>query len=159
MRFNGDVKIRLANKKDVSEIVNIHKKCILDTNSKVYPRKVVDEWVKQISEEKVLNQLNSTNWLVLLVDNKIVGFCQYDLMGEELLQIQVLPEYQGLNCGRSLYNAVETAFNKACHKKIDLFSTFSAVVFYELLGFKRIKPIKFKLDKCFLEMFKMTKEL
>lgn len=154
-----NIEIRTANEKDIPEIVVIHKECILKTNSTAYSKEIVEEWVRQISEEKVLNQFYSTTWLVLLVDNMVVGFCQYDLKDGELLQIQVFPKYQDSGCGSDLYSAVEADFNKNKLKKIILFATLNAVGFYESLGFRKIKPFKFKLDKCFIKMFKMSKEL
>ncbi|GEM_PF-964603 len=146
-----------ATKEDVADIVNIHKDCILKTNSKTYSENVVKEWVNQINEKNVLDQFSNTKWLVLKEANSTVGFCQYDLDGEELYQIQIDPSFQGKGYGKFLYSFIERDFINNRKEKISLFATLNAVPFYESLGFKKVKSIEFPLDNEKIEMVEMAK--
>ncbi|MFH1295361.1 MAG: GNAT family N-acetyltransferase [bacterium] len=154
------MKIEKLKNKDVSGVVRIHRDCISKTNSLVYPSDVITKWVSQVTEHKVQNQLDDSNWHVIKEGGIIVGFCQYDLNSGELCQIQVSPEYQGKGYGRSLYDFIEDNFKTCKETKIVLNSTLNAVLFYEKMGFKQINNIAFPLDHSItINMIKMEKQL
>lgn len=159
MVHNKILNIRKANKKDISTIVRVHKECVSQTNAKAYLGTVIKEWLKQISEQNVLDQLGTTTWLILAKESKIIGFSQYDLKKEELYQIQILPEYQKSEYGKYFYDFIEEDFIKNKKSKITLFATLNAVPFYKSVGFNRIKTVKFPLGNKSIEMVKMCKDI
>jgi len=139
MDQNENLKIKKANEEDVSTIVDIHKVCI--------------------SKQAVLDQIDTTVWLLLINENSVIGFCQYNLEGKELYQIQILPEHQEKGHRKYLYEYIEDDFIKNNKSKISLFATLNAVDFYKSVGFKPIKKIKFPLTKGYIDMIKMSKKL
>ena len=148
-----------TNKEILQELIKIHKKCISKTNSQFYEQEQINEWLSTIKIENIQDQLESTTWVVIKNNNKILGFAQYCLEDKEIYQIQIDPDEQGKGYGRELYNYIENDFRINKIKQISLLATLNAVQFYENLGFHIIKVIKFQLVKTKIKMIKMFKEL
>ncbi len=147
--------IQSATEQDIPTIVEIHKKCIKGTNSKVYSNSVIDSWLDLINEESVLAQFENTTWIVIKEDNNTIGFAQYDLEDMDLYQIQVDPDYQRREYGRELYKYIEDDFIKSDKDKISLNATLNAVPFYRNLGFRRVENITYDG----IDMVSMEKQL
>ncbi|MFH1566276.1 MAG: GNAT family N-acetyltransferase [bacterium] len=149
--------IRKAFRADIPKIVFIHKDCVFKINSKFYSLKVIKEWVSTINQQNVLEQFKSTGWVVCEVDKEIVGFAQYSIKDKTLFQIQVSPKFQRKNIGAKLYKYIEEEFLKSGLKIMFLNSTLNAVPFYDRLGFRKVRGIKFELERYSVEMVKMEK--
>lgn len=154
-----DILIKEATLKDASEITSVHKQCVLKTNAQFYAKNVIGEWVDQINDENVKEQFKNSQWLVIKTKDKIVGFCQFSLEEKTLYQINILPDHQGRNYGKLMYDFIERKFLDNGIRKIYLNSTLNAVNFYKKMGFKEIEKIDFKLEKKSIEMVKMEKTL
>ena len=148
-----------TNKEILKRLIEIHKECISKTNSQFYEQEQINEWLSTIKIENIQDQLESTTWVVIKNNNKILGFAQYSLEDKEIYQIQINPDEQGKGYGRELYNYIENDFRINKIKQISLLATLNAVQFYENLGFHIIKEIKFPLVKTKIKMIKMSKEL
>ncbi len=148
-----------TNKEILKRLIEIHKECISKTNSQFYEQEQINEWLSTIKIENIQDQLESTTWVVIKNNNKILGFAQYSLEDKEIYQIQIDPDEQGKGYGRELYNYIENDFRINKIKQISLLATLNAVQFYENLGFHIIKVIKFQLVKTKIKMIKMFKEL
>ena len=148
-----------TNKEILKRLIEIHKECISKTNSQFYEQEQINEWLSTIKIENIQDQLESTTWVVIKNNNKILGFAQYSLEDKEIYQIQINPDEQGKGYGRELYNYIENDFRINKIKQISLLATLNAVQFYENLGFHIIKEIKFPLVKTKIKMIKMFKEL
>ena len=148
-----------TNKEILQKLIEIHKKCISKTNSQFYEQEQINEWLSTIKLENIQDQLDSTTWIVIKNNNEILGFAQYSLEDKELYQIQIDPDEQGKEYGRELYNYIENDFRINKIKQISLFATLNTVKFYEKLGFRVMKEIKFKLLKTKIKIIKMSKEL
>ncbi len=148
-----------TNKEILQELIEIHKKCISNTNSQFYEQEQINEWLSTIKLKNIQDQLNSTTWIVIKNNNKILGFAQYSLEDKEIYQIHIDPDEQGKGYGRELYNYIENDFRINKIKQISLLATLNAVQFYEKLDFRIIKEIKFPLVKTKIKMIKMSKEL
>ncbi len=148
-----------TNKEILKRLIEIHKECISKTNSQFYEQEQINEWLSTIKIENIQDQLESTTWVVIKNNNKILGFAQYSLEDKEIYQIQIDPDEQGKGYGRELYNYIENDFRINKIKQISLLATLNAVQFYENLGFHIIKVIKFQLVKTKIKMIKMSKEL
>lgn len=151
--------IKKAKSEDISQIVKIHKKCVLRTNAKFYSKNIIKEWINQISEKSTRNQFKNSSWYVLKISNRIIGFAQFSIKDKTLYQINIDPKYQRRNYGRLLYEFIEKKFKRNKIKKISLNSTLNAVKFYKSLGFKSLGKIRFKLNKKYAQMVKMEKIL
>jgi len=141
--------------KHIKDIVKIHKKCVLVSNSKLYGPEIISSWVNNINEKNVLSQWENSTWLVIKENNKVVGFAQYSLKEKELFQIQVNPDYQGKGFGKNLYIYIEQDFLKNEIENISLNSTLNAKQFYKEMGFFETG----KIDYNGIHMFRMEKLL
>ncbi|OGC51667.1 hypothetical protein A2709_03180, partial [candidate division WWE3 bacterium RIFCSPHIGHO2_01_FULL_43_9] len=154
-KFMDNIQISKGQKDDINTIVEIHKRCVEQTNSKVYDKKVIANWLKEINHENVLSQFENSTWVVAKIDEAIIGFAQYGLDDGVLYQIQVGPAYQGKGYGKLIYKYIEKQFVEAGKSKISLNATLNAKAFYTNLGFKDLGNTYFGN----IEMTKMEKQL
>lgn len=161
MKSTNKITIRKVTFKDIDKIVSLHRKVVSGSNAKQYDQKIIAEWLSQINPESVRNQLKvkATSWYLLALDNKIVGFCQFPMEKKIIYQLNIDPDYQGRGYGKVLYNFMEKRFKDSGAGSIELNSTLNASPFYERLGFKIKKPIKFKVLDSEMDMFEMVKIL
>ena len=78
-----------TNKEILKRLIEIHKECISKTNSQFYEQEQINEWLSTIKIENIQDQLESTTWVVIKNNNKILGFAQYSLEDKEIYQIQI----------------------------------------------------------------------
>lgn len=129
------------------------------SNADYYSPAVIEEWLGQITEDNIKEQLTTSSWIVCQLSNEIIGFCQYNRSEGKIYQIQVLPKYQRQGYGTLLYKAAEKDLKNHNQETITLLSTLNAVRFYQKLGFKIRRAIMFPLGKTSLEMKEMEKEI
>lgn len=153
-----NISVKRATIKNIPSIVKIHRKCVLNTNVKFYPKKSIKKWSGQISKKNIMSQFKNSSWFVLKINNKIIGFCQFSLKNNTLYQINIDPKYQNKGFGIKLYNFIKNHFKKYKKRKIFLNSTLNAEKFYKNLGFKKLRKIKFKIDNIGISMIKMEKK-
>lgn len=147
-------------KKNILEkIADIHRQCILKTNSKYYAIEQIEEWLSTVNVKNIKDQLKNTTWVVIEEENHIIGFAQYSIKDKELYQIQIDPLLQGKGWGTKLYKYIESEFKKEKIGTISLYATLNAVPFYEKEDFKIVKNIQFKLVKTKIQMIEMRKVL
>lgn len=154
-----NISIKKAVSKDAPKIAAIHKNCVLKTNAQFYPKDVIKEWIKPITVKNTKEQFKNSQWFVIQARSKIVGFCQFSIKEKALYQINISPKHQSKKYGKLLYDFIEKLFLENNINKIYLNSTLNAVDFYKKSGFKKVRKIKFKLDKTSVEMIKMKKDL
>ena len=147
--------IAKAKRNNIKDIVKIHKKCVVETNADTYDPKVIKTWLEQINEKNVQSQFDSTSWIVIKEDKKIIGFAQYGLEDQTIYQIQIDPDYQGKGYGKKIFEYIENDFIVNKRNKMILNSTLNAKPFYINLGFKPLENIFFG-D---IEMVHMEKNL
>ena len=145
--------------KILEEIVEIHHRCVLMTNSKYYNSKQIGEWISVINTQSIKSQLAKSLWIVMENYGKIVGFAQYSLKDEVLYQIQIDPNEQKKGYGKMLYKYIENDFRESNISNISLFATLNAISFYKDLGFNIIKEKLFKLTDMEIKMVEMSKKL
>lgn len=143
----------------LSRLVEIHKECISKCNSVCYTSEQIEEWLSIINIGNIKDQLKNTSWAIIKEGADIIGFGQYSIKDKELYQIQIDPQKQGKGYGKELYKYIEDDFKNNNVSSVSLFSTLNAVPFYERLGFKFVRNIKFKLIKTELDMVEMIKTL
>lgn len=132
------ITIRKAKLSDAKLVAELHKKVVIEVNSKFYSLETIEEWTKDISEGNVKYQFQNSDWIVAEGDGKLVGFGQYSISDGQVFQINVDPNYINQNIGKRLYDYMENDFRNNGKEKISLNSTLNAVRFYQKLGFKMI---------------------
>ncbi|KKQ95112.1 MAG: Acetyltransferase, GNAT family [Candidatus Woesebacteria bacterium GW2011_GWB1_43_14] len=151
------IKIEKLNEKDIPEIIKLHRLVVSEENSKYYPAGVIEEWLSEINEENIKLQTAKTEWLIARSD-EIVGFGQYSLETNEILQINVSPLQKNKGIGRAIYLKIEEIFKKRLTKKISLNATVNSIGFYKKMGFKEKNRIFFSIKTKKVEMVRMEKE-
>jgi ribosomal protein S18 acetylase RimI-like enzyme len=161
MTIQNNIKIRKVLTKDIPNIVNLHRKVVTVSNGKLYEPKVIEEWVSQITQDGVKNQLKkkATSWYLLELGINVIAFCQFPIAKKIIYQLNVDPDYQGKGFGKMLYDFMESKFKETDTDVIELNATLNARAFYEHLGFKVTQPIKYKIIDTEMDMFEMTKSL
>lgn len=56
-----NISIKKATIRDIHNIVKIHRKCVLNTNARFYPKKSIKKWIDQISKKNTKNQFKNFN--------------------------------------------------------------------------------------------------
>ncbi|KKS30625.1 hypothetical protein A2380_00095 [candidate division WWE3 bacterium RIFOXYB1_FULL_43_24] len=151
--------IQKAQQSDIPDIVKIHRKCIVTTNSKHYPEEVIKEWVETINEKGVSDQITTTQWYVLKLTGQTIGFAQIDTGKGVLYQIHIDPDFQNQGYGKTLLNFLIGEFRNSGTEKITLLATLNAVPFYETNGFTRNEDTTIPLVKEFIDMVEMQRNL
>ncbi len=80
--------ITKAKRNNIKDIVKIHKKCVVETNADTYDPKVIKTWLEQINEKNVQSQFDSTSWIIIKEDKKIIGFAQYGLEDQTYIKFK-----------------------------------------------------------------------
>ncbi|MBU0708473.1 GNAT family N-acetyltransferase [Patescibacteria group bacterium] len=153
------ISIRKANIGDVSEIVRIHRDCVLKTNSQSYSPEQITEWLSQITVDNVIAQFDCTDWHVVQIGIIIVGFAQVAFEECEINQINIRPEYQKRGYGKKMLGFLEKKFRIRGLKEINLNSTKDAEGFYNHMDFRSVRSVKYRLQKLAVEMVLMKKQL
>lgn len=163
MDIKNDFKIRKIKPEDILALHNVYFLTWLDT----YPNEefnitkedIVYKFEQRLAPEKIAESKakilqTKNNELKLLVEDqgKVIALCNAVKNPEynQLQAIYVLPEYQGVGIGKSLWLEVEKFLNP--HKKtivrVALYNK-KAIEFYKKIGFevtdKIIKDEKFKM--------------
>ncbi|KTD53818.1 putative N-acetyltransferase YafP [Legionella santicrucis] len=125
---------------DAQHLANIYYHTIHHINVKDYSEDQVNAWAPDSS-------LDLTGWekkwetitpLVALMDNKIVGFAEFELNGH-IDCFYVHHEYQGFGIGSSLMNEVFNKANELNLKRVFAEVSITAKPFFESKGFKVVK--------------------
>jgi len=151
--------IHKLEKKDIQNIVKLHKEVVSTTNSKIYPQHVINAWLDQITVENVTGQLECSEWYLSKCDDRIVGFVQFSVDAGYLYQINVLPKFQNKGFGSNLFEFVEGEFRKAGKSEIKIYSTLNALGFYKKMGFLELGKIKYGYEPNKVDMVEMVKKL
>ncbi len=125
---------------DAQDLANIYYNTIHNINSQDYSEEQVNEWAPSSS-------LELTGWkkkweniipLVALLDNKIVGFAEFESNGH-IDCFYVHHEHQGQGVGSSLMNAIFNKANTLQLKRLFAEVSITAKPFFESKGFKVLK--------------------
>jgi len=141
----------------LKNLVEIHKRCILETNSKDYSKEIIEEWVSTISIKNIQEQIKNSIWIILKEEDEVLGFTQYSIKDKKIYQIQVIPDRHGEGIGKRLYRYIEDEFRREKIEDIKLYSTLNALEFYKLMGFKKGKKNLITLKNETLYLTEMKK--
>lgn len=125
---------------DAQQLANIYYYTIHNINVQDYSEEQVNAWAPSSS-------LELTSWkkkwgtippLVALMDNKIVGFTEFEPNGH-IDCFYVHHEYQGFGIGSSLMNEIFKKANDLNLKRVFAEVSITAKPFFEAKGFKVVK--------------------
>jgi len=132
------MKIRKANRKDAVKMNNLKKRTFQTINSKYYPKKLVEAYLKKQKSEKIIENMKEKNYFVLEDKGGILGMACLSKEGV-LSSLYIRANQVNKGYGKKLLLFVEKYAKKKGLKEIKLYSTLNAIEFYKREGYKRTK--------------------
>ena len=128
--------IRRFEEKDAVEVSNLIAQTLRTTNIKDYSSEYIENDVKILSPEYIIERSKWTHFYVVCERNRIVGCGAIGpYWGKEdessLFTIFVLPEYQGKGIGRSIIETLEADEYFLRAKRIEIPASITACEFYK----------------------------
>ena len=140
--------IRRFEESDAQEVSDLIARTLREVNIKDYSIEYIENDVKILTPEYLIERLKCTHGYVVCKDNKLVGcgsIGPYWGSEEEssLFTIFVLPEYQGKGIGRKIIETLEDDEYFLRAKRIEIPASITACQFYRKFGY----DYKNRIDK------------
>ena len=134
------MEIRTLWEKDAEEVSALIAATLRTTNSKDYSAEYIENEVKALQPQNILERAGWTHFYVFCEDGKIVGCGAIGpFWGKtdesSLFTIFVLPEYQGQGIGRKIIETLEEDEYFLRAKRIEIPASITAVPFYRKMGY------------------------
>lgn len=157
-------KIRLITPDDVNEVVELIHKTIRISNSKDYPKDLVEAMVASHSPEFILRRSGWTHFYVALDDEKIIGCGAIgpywnSETESSLFTIFVLPDYQKKGIGRLIIEQLERDEYFTRADRIEIPASITGVPFYRKMGYGFKNGISEPDGEHVIRMEKFRKEI
>jgi GNAT superfamily N-acetyltransferase len=128
--------IRPAVATDVDGIMMTHVAAIRETCSAAYKPDEIAAWTSGgMNPDRYLPGITKGRMLVAVVDEAVVGFCEFDAATGEVLGMFVAPAHLRRGIGRGLLRTVEATAGQCGLRRLHLQSTLNAIDFYRAHGF------------------------
>lgn len=134
------MQIRRFRETDANEVSNLIAKTLRITNSKDYSSEYIENDIKTLTPEYLIQRSQWTHFYVVCDEDIILG-CgaigpYWDKQDESsLFTIFVLPEYQGNGIGRKIIETLESDEFFLRAKRIEIPSSITACEFYRKMGY------------------------
>ena len=138
--MNDMYHIRRFRSEDAKEVSALIIKTLRTTNIRDYSVEYIENYVKVLAPEDIVNRASWTHFYVLCHDECIVGCGAIGpYWGKEdescLFTIFVLPEYQGKGIGRKIIETLERDMFFIRARRIEIPSSVTACEFYRKMGY------------------------
>lgn len=135
--------VRRFEPKDAQAVYNVISITTHTTNSIVYEPHYIDKFLEWVTPEKLIERASLTHFYVICDRETVVcsGAIGPHLGREdesELLNIYILPEYQGKGLGKMILETLERDEYFLRAKRIVLYSSLNAVKFYRKFGYDHV---------------------
>jgi ribosomal protein S18 acetylase RimI-like enzyme len=132
--------IRRFKESDAKEVSDLIARTLREVNIKDYSMEYIENDIKRLTPEYLINRSQWTHSYVVCADNKLVGcgsIGPYWGSKEEssLFTIFVLPEYQGRGIGRNIIETLEVDEYFLRAKRIEIPASITACEFYRKFGY------------------------
>ena len=134
------MEIRRLREKDAAEVSALIAETLRTTNIKDYSAEYIENDVKALQPQNILERASWTHFYVFCEDGKIVGCGAIGpFWGKtdesSLFTIFVLPEYQGRGIGRKIIQTLEEDEYFLRAKRIEIPASITATPFYRKMGY------------------------
>ena len=134
------MEIRRFKEEDAKEVSDLIRKTILISNTKDYPKDLMDALIETETPEHVLQRASWTHFYVVVDKQQIIGCGAIGpYWGKEdessLFTIFVLPEYQGQGIGRAIIDTLEMDEYFLRAHRIEIPASITGVPFYLKMGY------------------------
>ena len=134
------MEIRRFQERDAEEVSALIAFTLRTTNSKDYPPEYIENDVRALQPQNILERAGWTHFYVACEDEKIVGCGAIGpFWGKSdessLFTIFVLPAYQGKGIGRAIIQTLERDEYFLRARRIEIPASITAVPFYRRMGY------------------------
>lgn len=134
------MEIRRFKEEDAKEVSDLIRKTILISNTKDYPKDLMDALIETETPEHVLQRASWTHFYVVVDEQQIIGCGAIGpYWGKEdessLFTLFVLPEYQGKGIGRAIIDTLEKDEYFLRAHRIEIPASITGVPFYLKMGY------------------------
>ena len=134
------MEIRRFKEEDAKEVSDLIRRTILISNTKDYPKDLMDALIETETPEHVLQRASWTHFYVVVDEQQIIGCGAIGpYWGKEdessLFTIFVLPEYQGQGIGRAIIDTLEKDEYFLRAHRIEIPASITGVPFYLKMGY------------------------
>lgn len=144
------IEIKKANLLDYKDIVNIDIKTAIETYKGIMPNNYLYGRLENIEniENKVKERLeNNFDYIVLLVDDKVVGYSLYIESNDTIYldSLYLLKEYHGMGLGKRILLSVISEIVSKGYNSMYLYCAKdnNSCKFYEYIGAKKVDEIDY----------------
>lgn len=132
--------IRKFNADDAKNVADLIAKTMLETNTEDYSREYIEDCIKTLTPENLIERSSWTHFYVACNDDIIIGCGAIGpYWGSEvessLFNIFVLPEYQGKGIGRKIIETLESDEFFLRAKRIEIPASVTACEFYKKFSY------------------------
>lgn len=132
--------VRPFENKDAAEVAEVIARTMREVNIKDYSSEYVEDSIKFMNPEKLIERAGWQHGYVIEEDNRIVGCGSIGpFWGSEtessLFNIFVLPEYQGKGIGRKIIETLEQDEYFLRAKRVEIPASITARDFYAKMGY------------------------
>jgi ribosomal protein S18 acetylase RimI-like enzyme len=142
------MKIRKADKNDAANIAALGICVWIDTYATEGVFDKISRYVfSELIEEKILELISNKNVLVIVEENRLLGYIVLGAEKENKVEIEtlyVLPKFHGQGIGRQLIKEALNIFQKSLWLSVWELNN-KAIGFYQKLGFKETRELYFDL--------------
>jgi len=134
----NDHVIREAEAGDAARIVEIHARSVRALCSGDYTAEQIDAWIGKRTPEEMALRIAMHPFFVADHNGKLTGYATYNVNSSELLSIYVDPDFARQGVASALMNELLADARSKGLATLWLDASFTAVPFYETVGFVRI---------------------
>lgn len=127
--------IRRARAGDAEQICRVHVASIRRFCSAAYPAGQIEEWTGLLAPDRYLESIETLEFVVAELDQRVEGFCILNLETGELHALYLSPFAAGRGHGRALMAWAEETARSRGFAELFLKATLNAAPFYSKCGF------------------------
>ena len=151
--------VRLATAEDFSAIAAVQRRAVDQCLRPLYDGGAIDRWLAAIDEEKFVRVANAGETILVVGEEKVVGFCSYHAEMSLLGMWYVDPEVMGRGVGSALLSAAEEGLaEEGC-----LTATTEASLFarphFEARGWKPVEEVEKPAFGALMRVTRMEKRV
>lgn len=121
---------------DASAVRAVVYDALVNTNTRDYPKRIIDRMVDRFSEEFFVRKSHEDVVVVAEVEGVILGTARLDK--NLITNMFVSPQAQGQGIGRALTKDLERRAQERGFRFVRLYGSLSAIEFYEHLGYEQV---------------------
>lgn len=151
--------VRDATSGDAAQILDIHSRSVRELCSGDYSAEQIEAWIGKRTPEDTALRIARHPFFVADLDGTLTGYATYNVNSSELLSIYVDPEFARQGVASELMSKLLADARSKGLTALWLDASFTAVPFYEAVGFKGTKETTHAFAGVPLECVRMEMSL